>query len=60
MNDFDKYDHLSNTAFDEAVLEDTTVGMILDEYNMQLAEATLSITDDYRFMESVDVICEFE
>ena len=60
MEDFERFDHLSNTSFDEAVLEDTTVGIILDDYNDQLAEATLSITDDFLFMEAVDTICEID
>ena len=60
MEDFEKFDHLSNTSFDEAVLEDTTVGIILDDYNDPLAEATFSITDDFLFMEAVDTICEID
>ena len=60
MTDFERFDHLSNTSFDEAVLEDTTVGMILDDYNDQLVEATFSITDDFLFMEAVDTICEID
>ena len=60
MEDFERFDHLSNTSFDEAVLEDTTVGIILDDYNDQLAEATFSIADDFLFMEAVDTICEID
>lgn len=60
MTDFKRFDHLSNTSFDEAVLEDITVGIILDDYNDQLAEATFSITDDFLFMEAVDTICEID
>lgn len=60
MTDFERFDHLSNTSFDEAVLEDITVGIILDDYNDQLTEATFSITDDFLFMEAVDTICEID